>query len=293
MSKQNKHSIIYKIMLLAVALIWGSSLVVVKGTGDHVTPNLLLALRFSIAFIILSVIFRKKLMGASKQDIVAGVVIGIFLFLAYSSQTIGVMWSMPGKSAFLSSAYCVFVPFLFWATGGNKPYIRNIFAAILCLMGIGLCSVTTEFSIVPGDLMAILSSVLFAAHIVSVAKCGRGRDPILMTILQFGSAAICAWIVSLLSEGVPKHIPLSGWISILYLAIFCTTIALLLQNVGQKYVAPASAAILLSLESVFGIIFSAIIYGEAITVKLAVGFLCIFISVLVSEVEIPFTKCRQ
>ena len=117
---------------------------------------------------------------------------------------------MPGKSAFLSSAYCVIVPFMMWMVERKKPSRYNIYAAILCTAGILAASLTEGGAVTKGDGLALLSAVLFAAHIASVAICGRGKDPILITILQFGFSAVFSWIVTL-ATGLPASNRMDRW----------------------------------------------------------------------------------
>ena len=97
---QKKSSMMARIALLIVAIAWGSSLVVVKSSTDSVSPNFLLALRFSIGCLVLGLIFHKKPKLLDKTYLAHGAIIGFCLFLAYCSQTIGVIFAMPGKSAF-------------------------------------------------------------------------------------------------------------------------------------------------------------------------------------------------
>jgi len=111
-----------------------------------------------------------------------------------------------------------------------------------------------------------------------------------LTILQFAAAALCAWVFALCFEQFPRGAQLNNWLGLLYLALFATAGALLLQNVGQKNTPAAPAAILLSLESVFGVIFSIIFYHEAVTLKLLCGFALIFVSVIISETKLGFLK---
>ena len=182
------------------------------------------------------------------------------------------------------------MPFLFWAVDKSKPDIYNYLAAIICIVGIGLVSLTEGFTIGFGDAFTLLGGLCFAAHMVAVAKLGRDRDPILITILQFGYAAIFAWIVGFATESLPAVWTLDSVLGLLFLAFFATAVALLLQNVGQKYTHPSAAAIILSLESVFGVLFSVIFYGEALTPKLIIGFVLIFIAIIVSETKLSFLR---
>ena len=273
--------------LLLVGAIWGRSLIVVKSAAEYISPNFLIALRFTAAFAVLALILRKRLRNVSRSLLGRCAVIGACLFLAYWIQTIGVTFAMPGKSAFLSSIYCVLVPFIYWLISGQKPKLRNLVAAALCVAGIVLTSMTGGFTMAFGDVLALLSGVFFAAHIAVVGKLGQGEDPIVVTILQFGFCSLFAWIATFALEGLHMTWDTRALGGVLYLTLFCTTLALLLQNVGQKYASPASASILMSTESVFGILFSVLFAGEVVTARLAVGFALIFAALLVSEVQLP------
>ena len=127
-----KKGIFGKLALIFVAIAWGSSMVVIKGSTDTLPAGTLLACRFTIASILLALANIKKLKQLNKDYIISGIIIGLCLFFAYFTQTIGVMLEMPGKSHFLSSAYCVFVPFLGWLVLKEKPKMYHIMAAVMC-----------------------------------------------------------------------------------------------------------------------------------------------------------------
>ena len=271
--------------LLMVAILWGSSLLVAKITMENISPSMIVAFRFTIAFVLLSLVFYRKIFEITKQSLISGAIIGAFLFGAYWIQNIGVTLAMPGKSAFLSSIYCVFVPFVSYLFTREKPKTRNLLAATVCIAGISFSVITDGFSIGTGDVFALLSGVFFSLHIASIGKFAEGKDPIIITILQFGFCALYSWIATLLTKDYTLHFNSQMVLGVLYLSVFCTTIALLLQNVGQKYVQASSASILMSTESIFGALLSVFLYGETITLKMGVGFMLIFISVLISEAK--------
>lgn len=285
MDKQTKINTASKIALFGASIIWGSSFLVVKSTMNSMQPHTLLAIRFTIGSLLLVIIFHKRLKKLNKDYLISGGIIGILLFLAYSIQTIGITDTTPGKNAFLTAIYCVIVPYLYWIVDKNKPDKYNIIAAALCLTGIGLVSINSDFRIQFGDAFSLISGFFYAAHMVSISKLSKGRDPVLLTIVQFSYTAIISWVITLLFEDIPKSFSMNAIAELLYLAIFATAIALLLQNIGQKYTKPAPAAIILSLEAVFGVIFSVIFYKEEISLKLFFGFLLIFIAVLTSETK--------
>lgn len=304
MEKKNiKNAFLGKIMLLIVAILWGSSLTVVKLASDTFRPNMILAIRFTVSAIILSIIFWKKLKAMTKHDIKNGLLIGVFLFMAYSIQTIGVGYTDPGRSAFLSASYCVIVPFLAWFALNKRPDRFNIIAAAFTIGGIYFVSMAggngaSVFDqgkeAILGDGLALLAGFLFAAHIVAVTKLSEGKDPILMTILQFAMAAILSIVVTLVFED-NSAIVLSqkSVFGVGYLAIMCTSVALLLQNIGQKYASASSAAIILATESIFGIIIPVFMGIESLTTNKLIGFALIFIAIIVSETKLSFLGFRS
>ena len=285
--------ILPKFALFSAALIWGSSFFIVKNTVDIFPTNFLLAIRFTIGCLLLCVLFPKKLTQLNRTCLWQGIVLGLLIFTAYCIQTIGLTDTTPGKNAFLTAAYCILVPFLYWITDKRRPDLYNFSAAFLCLAGIGLVSFDGSFSMRFGDAMTLISALFFAAHIVAGARFGGKSDPILLTILQFGTAAVCSWVLGFTTETFPKEIPLNAVLGLLYLAVFATTIALLLQNIGLKYADPTSGAILLSLESVFGVLFSMLFYQERLTLRLGAGFLLIFIAVILSETKLSFLRKKR
>ncbi|MBR3995455.1 MAG: DMT family transporter [Clostridia bacterium] len=292
-----KHiSLFAKIALLMATLIWGSTFVLMKDTVNVVAPGWLLFFRFTIGWVVLSAIFYKKLKLLDRTYFISGAIIGLCLFCAYYSQTVGISGTTPGKNAMLTAGYCVFVPFLLWIVNRKKPDIYNILAAIICIVGVGMVALSYEgesLSIVPGDALTLLGAFFYAAHMVAVWVLARDKDPILVTILQFFYSSVFCFVASLVTgaELNISQIPAENIVMILYLGLFGTTVALLLQNIGQKYVQPSAAAIILSLESVFGVAFSLIFFpGEKKDPVIFAGFALVLAAVVLSETKLEFLK---
>lgn len=294
-------ALLARLALVVTAVVWGSSLTVVSAIKDAFTPNMLLALRFSIACVLLAIIFAPHLKKLNKDYILSGLIVGFFLFIAYSSQTIGVTSAegAPGRSGFISASYCVIVPFLAWLFTGEVPDRYNIIAAVLCVIGLFFVFYTelvksANISFSQGDLYALLSGLLFAVHIVALAKWGAGKDPILITILQFLTAAVLSLIVSLIFEK-PTFQSVSGssLFALGYLAIMCTAVALLFQTIGQRYTPASTVALILGTEAVFSILFAVLFAGEKLTWSSVAGFVLIFLAIIVSETKMQFLKKKQ
>ena len=279
--------------LFAAAIIWGSSFIIMKNSVDVFMPFTLLALRFTMGTAVLALVFLKKLKQINKEYLKSGLIIGVCLFIAYGTQTIGITDTSPGKNAFLTAIYCVIVPFLFWITSRKRPDVYNFVSAIMCIAGIGLVSLTETLTIGFGDTFTLIGGFFYAVHMIAIVHCSKDKDPVLITILQFAVATVLAWIVSLTCESFPAHIPSETVFGLCYLGVFPTAVAMLFQNIGQKYTNPTSAAIILSLEAVFGVLFSVMMGAEMLTPRIVAGFVVIFVAVIISETKLSFLKRKN
>ncbi|MBQ8509886.1 MAG: DMT family transporter [Clostridia bacterium] len=292
-----KISLFAKLALFAATLIWGSSFIIVKDVTDSLPTNTLLTIRFLSASLILAVIFRGSLKKLDRGYLVRGGILGVLLFFAYMFQTFGITDTTPGKNAFLTAVYCVMVPFMAWGLTKKRPDRYNIAAALLCIVGIGLVSLTNDFTIRMGDLLTLIGGVFYALHIIAVSKFSDGRDPLLLTIIQFASSGVCAAAAMLVLGDFGRlggiDITAALVLGVAYLAVGCTAVALTFQNFGQKYTDPSTASIILSLESVFGVAFSVALGREGMTPRIFVGFALIFVAVIVSETKLAFLRKKK
>lgn len=270
--------------LLLTAAIWGSAFVFQKFAADELSASFIVAARFSAAGVITALATIKKWDRIDRGYLLGGLATGITMSLGTWLQTAAMTFgTSPGKSAFLTAAYCVIVPFLYWLVRGEKPRANHLLSAVICLVGIGLISLNGEGGVTLGDGITLVCSVVFAANIVSISIFCEGRDPMLLTMLQICVAALCGWVGILIFGGMPEHISMGAAGNVLYLALFSTALCLSLQSIGLKYTNPTVGTILLSLESVFGVLFSVLLYGETVTLRMAVGFAVVFAAVLLAQ----------
>ncbi len=281
-----------KPMLFAAAFIWGSSFFIMKNALDAIPVQYLLAIRFTMGALLLALVCWKRWKNVTKDYLWRGAIIGGCLYLAYSIQTYGLALTTPSKNAFLTAVYCVIVPFLYWLFVGVKPDRYNILAAALCVGGVGLVSLSGDLSVNLGDALTLLCAIFYAAHIVAVAKVSPRKDIYLLTVFQFAFAALYAWIGGALTESFPTQALADPQVilPLCYLGVMATTVALLFQNVGQVNSDPASAAVILSLESVFGVLCSVVFADDTVSVRMAVGFVMIFVAVVCSETKFSFLR---
>ena len=272
-------------LLLLTALIWGSAFAVVKNTLDSFPPSAIIAMRYTIATALTAIAFHKHLKGLTRGDIARGALVGVCLCSAYVVQTVGLQYTTAGKNAFLTTVYVLLVPFGCFALFRQRIRRASFVAAGLMLAGIGLLSLDgASGGLNIGDLLTLVCGVLFAAHIIAVERCQKKTDAYALIVLQFAFTAVYALIFHLLFERGQTLAFNAGSIGgLLYLAVFSTTIAMSLQNIGQSMAPASHAAILLSLESVFGAAFSCLILGETLSARMVLGFAVIFAALMVSE----------
>ncbi|HIW55503.1 MAG TPA: DMT family transporter [Firmicutes bacterium] len=292
MENGQKRGALAKAALLVATLIWGSTFIIFKDAMNGLPPLFILAFRYLVATVILSAVFFKKLRLINKTYLWQGAVLGVFLAAAYIFQTYGLQGTTPGKNAFLTAVYCVLVPFVSWAFFGGRPDRFNFLAAATCLAGIGFVSLDGDLSVMPGDWLTLVGGVFFALHIAFVARFNSDKDAVTLTLVQFFTAGVICGAGSLCFETLPSSVPPAAWTEIIYLAVCGTAVAMLLQNVGQKYVSSSSAAIILSLEALFGVLFSVIFGYENLSVKLVIGFALIFFAIITSETKWKFVRGR-
>ena len=278
----------YAVAVVLTTVAYGASYVVIKDAMEAVATSWLLAMRFGLAALVLGVAFRRRIARTiDLSHMLAGVVVGLPEALGFLLQNLGLTQTSPGRNAFLTATYCVMVPFLNWAFLRRRPGANSVVAALLCLTGVGFLALSGErgFGLGFGDVVTLVSSLFFALNIVAVGRFGRAHDAMVITTVMFALSAVLCTAVALVAEPVPNFAALTPrfWGCMAYVVLGSTVAALLLQNVGQRHVPPAQAALLLSLESVFAVLFSIVFYGEKVTPPLMAGFVLIFVAITVSQ----------
>ena len=286
MNQKNKTKL-GKAALFGSALIWGSSFFIMKNTIANVPENFLLGTRFLAGALLLCIFFHKRLGKIDKSYFKTGFVLGGFWFWAYWFQTEGLYHTTPGKNAFLTAIYCVAVPFVTWIWQKKKPTKQNFLAALICITGIGLISLDGNLSIGIGDGLTLVGGLLFSLHIAYLGMKSGQKDPVLLTIVQFLFAGLWGAGISVFTEDISAiHWTVGQAGSLAYLVIMCTAVAVTFQSIGTSRVSSSSASLILSLESVFGVLFSVIFYGEKATVKILIGFALVIEAILISETDL-------
>jgi len=279
-----KQSTLAKAALFLTAALWGSTFTIGKLASEVFSAAFIIAFRFLIAAVALLIAaypLRKRL---DRSYLIAGFWMGISIFSSYFLQVSGLtLGTSPGKSAFLSTTYSVMVPFIYWLVTKDRPKAHHIACVFLCLFGVGILSLSGGWGMSSGDIMTVLSGLPYAINIVISAIACRNRNALLLTTVELWVVTIFAWIFVFAGSGLPAEFPPEAVGGIVYMGLLATALCLFLQSYGLKYAEPAIGGMLLSLESVFGVIFSVIIYHERVTLRMLIGFAVIFAAILLSQ----------
>ena len=269
--------------LLACAFLWGLGFVAMKSGLSIYSTWWLLFLRFGGGTLLILLFFAKRIRRASGRDLLGGAVIGVFLFIGMGLQTLGLNYTAAGRQAFLIAGYVVLVPLLLWALRRLFPGWLTLASALICFIGMGLLTSDLSGPMNSGDILTIASTFMFAGQIISIGHYAAHGDPIVLTFVQFLVTAALSALTGLISHDPFVWQGTRGLIEVGFATFFATFACFLIQNCAQKFTLPSHAALLLGLESVFGLLGGIFLLGEVFTVRMAVGCLLIFSSVIAVE----------
>ena len=275
-----------KLALFITAMLWGSTFAIGKIATEVFSASFVIALRFTVASIALIIVAAPLYKQLNKQYWIDGIWMGLALFISYILQVEGLAAdTSPGESAFLCTTYCVLVPFFHWFATKKRPRLLHIFCVFICLFGIGILSLQGGFSMSVGDVLTVLSGIPGAINLVLSAIMCQKKNPLLLTTIELTVVAVLAWIFVLLTDTFPSEFPMNAVGGVVYLGVIATALCLFLQSYGLKYAEASIGGMLLSLESVFGVIFAIILYHETVTLRMMFGFVVIFVAIVLSQWE--------
>jgi len=283
----------YTFMLVFTALIWGMAFVAQSAGMEHVGPFTFNGIRSIIGALVLapSAWFMDKKEGVltpwkDKTLVLGGLICGVVLFLATSSQQIGIITTSSGKAGFLTALYMVLVP-IFSIALRKRPGKQIWFCVLLALVGMYFLCIDGEFSIQAGDLWLLACAALFALQILAVDKFAPNVDVIKLSCYQFAVTGVLS-IIPLIQERPVMGDIMECWLPIAYAGVLSSGLAYTLQMEAQKKVQPTVASLIMCLESVFSAIFGFIILGERLSAREIVG--CIVMLAAVVLTQIPLKR---
>ena len=285
MSKKMKANL----LLFIAAFIWGTAFVAQKSGGAIGSFTFNGIRTFIGGLVLLPLVIRnhkdKSLPLFTKEELTGGIVCGFFLFVAASLQQFGLAYTTAGKAAFITTLYVVFCPILSLIVHKKKTRPLVWLCVVLDVIGLYLlCMTDASFSIQIGDTLVILCAVAFAGQMVAVDNFIDRIDGIKLSCIQFLFSGLLGIICMFIFEGpVSVSNIMTAWFPILYAGVISCGIAYTFQVLGQKEATPTIAALILCLESVFGVLAGAVILGETMTMREILGCIIMFAAVVISN----------
>ena len=297
--------IISPALLLLAAMIWGFAFSAQERAGN-VAPFTLGAVRslFASIFLIFVILAFDKISGSERRlfggkkkidltrvEIIGGSICGAVLTAASFFQQLGInSGADAGKSAFITALYVVLVPIYALLFKERAPI--NVWVSLpIAVVGFYFLCITESFSIEKPDFLVLVCSLIFPIHILTIDKFSPSCNGIRMSFVQFSVATALNLILALIFESPIAFAEIGRSIfPLLFLGIGSSGIAYTLQIIGQRGTNPAASSLLLSLESVFGVIGSALFLSERMSGREYLGCAIVFIAVIISQIDVEFLK---
>lgn len=273
------------LLLLLVAIVWGTTFPIVKSALSTIEPMWFLAIRFAFAALFLVPPFVNDIRRAPLLSWRNGAVIGLALFAGYAFQTVGLSMTTASKTAFITGLYLVIVPLIIALWTRRAPRLDVTLGVASAAVGLGLLSLEGGLWPGPGDLLVFFCAIAFACHIIAVDKLGRGHSAGVITIAQILVVSLLSLGSALLFEKPLSYISPKAWGAILATGILATSVAFLIQNSVQRFTTPTHAALIFALEPVFAAIFSYWWAGEQLTGRGWSGAALMFAGMMIVEFE--------
>jgi len=268
---------------MLVALIWGVTFVLVKNALADIGPFLFLGIRFVLAFLVLAVFSFKNIIKVEVSTIMAGCLLGFFLFIGYVFQTVGLQYTSSSNAGFITGVSVVLVPIMFYIKNRLWPDWQTALTVIMAAVGLFLLSVPAgKFELGYGDLLVLVCAFGFALHIVFVSKYSYRHNAVAITGVQILFVGILCLVIGLSTETIPQHMGTDTILAIIVTSVFATSLAFLLQNYMQKFSTPTRFAVVLTSEPVFAALAGFFWAHEILTSRAYFGAALILLAMLLS-----------
>ncbi|MBR5572423.1 MAG: DMT family transporter [Oscillospiraceae bacterium] len=283
MSKQWKADL----ALILVTLFWGVSYYLVDLSLTELPEMTLNASRFVLAFVILAVIFRKRVFAASRATLKYSLYVGILLVFVYAGSTYGIARTSLSNAGFICALPVVVTPVLDFLINRRRPEKRLGIALIMCTIGLAMLTLNENFGINIGDALCLLCAVSYGADMIVTERAVQQEDvdPLALGVIELGIAGAVMTVIAFLTEQPVLPQSSAVWGSVLFLSICCTGVAFVVQSVAQQYTSATHVGLIFTLEPVFSGIVAYFVADERLLPRGYAGAALMLLSLLVMEMD--------
>lgn len=289
------HQLKYDGLLVLVTLIWGSTFLVVKETLKLTGPFTYLALSYGIGTLALAIIFHKRLLRITRQEVKSGLTIGIFLFAGYAFQTTGIQYTTVSKAGFITGMYVPLVPLFSFLFLRQRPTVKAMVGVTLSVIGLCLLSINNQFNLDfgVGEALILGCALAYAIHILMIGKFAPSADAINLAIVQLTLTSILSFLVILLVREPFVLPPLPVWGAVLFMGVADVAFTLLSMNWVQQFVSGTRATLVYALEPMWAALIGYLLAGDVLSVPAWLGCGCILLGMIVGVIRVPFLKKKR
>ncbi len=272
------------LLLLLVAVVWGTGFVAQRFGANSMSAWYFNMARYLLGALILLALgrFRWRL---ERRYLPLAALAGALLFAASGFQQSAIGSTTVGNVAFITGLYVVAVPVLLFLLWRQRTGPASWAAALLAAAGVALLSIEGNFQVRSGDLLALVGAILWASHVILIGRIPRTADSYTFAIAQFLACAGLNLAGGLLFDTAGITRIALAWPAVLYSAAFPTAIGFTLQIFGQRHAPPVDAAIVLSLETVFGAFFGFLFFAEGFNLRQLFGCGLILAAIVLCQVR--------
>lgn len=298
-----KKTLFADLSLLLVALVWGTTFVIVQNAIDLLPPIAFNGIRFLIAALLLGgwlLLFeRKQLTFVNRKLIFSGLIIGVWLFIGYATQTVGLLYTSSSKAGFITGLSVVLVPLFSFLILKLRPTKNAIIGVLVATVGLYLLTMTDVSPLNKGDALIFVCALGFAMQIIFTGKYSSKFPSLLLTVVQIGTVAILSIIYSFFFEdwqlAFDPSILLNNsvLIALFITSVFATALAFFAQTNFQKFTTPTRVALIFAMEPVFAAATGFIWAQDRLSASAVIGCLLILAGMIFSEVPTAKLSLKQ
>ena len=280
------------LMLIVVTFGWGVSYFMMDLCLEEIDPLTLNVYRFLGAFVVAWIATAKRMLPVSRMTLKYAFYVSISFIFVYVGATYGVKYTTQSNAGFLCATAVIFAPLLTFLLKKVVPERKLLFVIILCTAGMALMTLDSHLHVASGDLLCLMCGLAFTVDLLIVEEgvSHEEVDAFQLGVYQFGFTGLWMLILALIFEDIT--LPHSGacWASLIFLTVFCTAVAYVVQVVAQQYTSATHVGIIFTLEPVFAAIVAFLFAGERLLPRNYIGMVMMLISILIMEVDIKALK---
>ncbi|MDR1247271.1 MAG: EamA family transporter [Clostridiales Family XIII bacterium] len=279
--------------LLLVTLGWGVSYILIDICLSELPPFTLNAWRFLGAFFVAFLLSSKRLIRIGRDTLKYSAYIGVALLFVYSGATFGVMYTSLSNAGFLCGLTVIFTPLLGLLVFRKRPDAKLVAAVVMALAGIGLLTLKDDLRFASGDVFCIMAALSYAVDLLVTERAVKkpSVDAFGLGVYQLGFTGLFMLIAALIFETPHPPVYPGTWGALIFLTVFCTGIAFIVQAVAQQYTDASRVGVIFTLEPVFAGVAARVFAGEVLSGRATLGAVLLLCSLFF--IEIDFRKLRS